>query len=81
LEDSDAEFMKLDGEQRNKVKFVDFIKKIDGIQMQISNSDGLLKNSRVLREKDESNMRLSQSHASESKRRITRKSTYIIFFK
>jgi hypothetical protein len=26
-------------------------------------------------------MRLSQSHASESKRRITRKSTYIIFFK
>lgn len=74
LEDSDHEFLKLDTEQRNKVKYSDFVRRIERVQSQIPNSENLLRDSRILREKDESEMRNSQSQASESRRKITRKS-------
>ena len=74
LEDSDSEFAKLDTEQRNKVKYLDFVKKIEDIQRRIPNSEALLKSSRVLQEKNDSNLQSSRSKFSDSKRRINRKS-------
>jgi hypothetical protein len=77
LEDSDLEFSKIDLEQRNKVKYVDFVKKIENIQQQIPNSQNLMKQSQVLREKNDSNLTNSQSKFRNSKGKINRKSNSI----
>jgi hypothetical protein len=74
LEDSDSEFAKIDTEQRNKIKYVDFVKQIENIQRQIPNSQNLMKESQVLREKNDSNLRSSQSKMKDSKTKINRKS-------
>lgn len=76
LEDSDSEFIKLDPEQRNRVKYVDFVKKIEDIQNRIPNSVSMINNSRVMKEKNESNLRQSQHSkmSNTSRRKINRKS-------
>lgn len=77
LEDSDGEFLKLDVEQRNRVKFLDFVKKLEHLQEQIPNGRGG-QNSQVIREKNELMTQSNSSQATESRRKIPRKSSQLI---
>lgn len=73
LEDSDREFVKLDPEQRGRVKYADFVRKLEYLHQQIPSSRGA-QNSQVLREKNGSVLMSNTSRATESRRKIPRKS-------